>query len=317
MQRWGKTAAGKARWYCSFCKSSATRKRPDRTLAWSRLRFSNWVLSKRTYSEQAALRQVHRTTLSHQFAPFLLENPVSVWKGSKQIVLAIDAIRIVKGELVCLIAVDTESGKPVDWLLAPRENFSAWYAFFQQLKVLGILPLGTVSDAQKGLLKALQLVFPGIPHQRCLIHIHRQACIWLTQHPKTEAGQALLALVHTLLQVECKQESLVWQEQFKVWLETYRDFLNERTVSETGRWWYTHRKLRGTRSLLKNALPEMFLFLEETKIPRTSNHVEGGINARLRELLHSHRGLTAAQRGSFACWFLSLKQGQKPTRNAT
>ena len=219
--------------------------------------------------------------------------------------------------MVCLIAVDTATGKPVDWILAEKECFASWYTFFNQLAAKGIVPEGTVSDAQKGLLKALSAVYPGIPHQRCLIHVHRQACIWLTKHPKTDAGADLLILTHLLIGVRTRTGAEDWVQSFQEWVDTYHPFLAERTHSDAKRWWYTHRTLRAVRSLLANALPELYTFLNHTKIPRTSNHVEGGINARLRELLRCHRGLTAAQRGSFSCWFLSLKQTQKPTRNAT
>jgi len=318
MQRWGTTAAGSVRWRCLLCLKTATRKRPDRKVLWAKTRFARWVLGKQTYTEHAAKQGIQRTTLSRQFSPFLGQEPESVWDGSCTPTLALDAIRVVRHQTVLLIAVDTVSGKPVDWMLAEREHFASWCTFLTRLQSRGIMPKGTVSDAQKGLLKALRTIFPDSPHQRCLIHLHRQACIWLTQHPKSEAGQDLLLLTHQLIQVKTRNQATTWEQSFITWIEKYQPFLAERTLSETSKkWWYTHRKLRATRSLLKNALPDMFTFLTYSQIPRTSNHVEGGINARLRELLRCHRGLTPPQQRSFSCWFLVLKQEEKPTRNVT
>jgi hypothetical protein len=90
--------------------------------------------------------------------------------------------------------------------------------------------------------------------------------------------------------------------------------------STTGRkrtWWYTHRNLRAARSLIRNALPHLFTFVRYPQIPRTTNHVEGGINSRLKELIHRHRGLSQDRKQVLVAQHLAQKNRQKPPRNVT
>lgn len=120
--------------------------------------------------------------------------------------------------------------------------------------------------------------------------------LWITQRPKTLAGQDLRILVRSLLSVRTRRQKRRWIRRWRGWHRKYQKFLNERSYYDPANgkrsWWYTHRKLRAVRSLIRNSLPDLFAFVGHPEIPRTSNYVEGGINSRLKELLHRHRGLS-------------------------
>ncbi|MFC1521089.1 hypothetical protein ACFL6Y_01640 [Elusimicrobiota bacterium] len=63
-------------------------------------------------------------------------------------------------------------------------------------------------------------------------------------------------------------------------------------------------------------MPNLFVFLDFKGFPKTTNHIEGGINSRLKELLHRHRGLNIERKKVLVAYFLSNKNGfKKPTRN--
>jgi len=111
----------------------------------------------------------------------------------------------------------------------------------------------------------------------------------------------------------------LWTKLLKRWDKRHVAFLGEKTLNpETRRKWYTHRKLRAARSLVFNALPDLFHYTTRKHIPNTTNHVEGGINAPLKELLGRHRGITAAQKEFLVSQFLYARRKPKsPTRNAT
>lgn len=137
----------------------------------------------------------------------------------------------------------------------------------------------------------------------------------LSRHPKTEAGQTLWSLMRSIWQVETQTDARVWIDAFHTWEEQYTTFLKERSVSPlTGRWWYTHRKVRAARSHIRNALPYLFTFTEIPGVPRTTNHVEGGVNARLKELVYRHRGLSPERKRVMAAHFLSSKAERKATQ---
>ncbi|MBU0625588.1 hypothetical protein KKF05_04560 [Patescibacteria group bacterium] len=136
--------------------------------------------------------------------------------------------------------------------------------------------------------------------------------VWLTQNPQTAAGRELRAIVSALLLVCTAAQRDAWLKSLRSWETRHSDFLKERTHGES-RWWYTHRRLRAVRSLLKNAAPDLFRYVDNPAVPRTSNHVEGGLNSRIKELLRSHRGLSKNQRLALVCWYLDSRR--KSTRN--
>ena len=194
-----------------------------------------------------------------------------------------------------------------------KENFESWIKLFELVQRQGVVnPSCIVSDAQKGLIQAIKWIFPYIPHQRCMTHVVRLAQAWLTRNPKTPAGQELLLLVKSLYEIKTKDQANIFENEFNDWLKRYRDFLKEKSISlETKRWWYTHRKLRGVRSLIARAIPDLFTFLEIPNIPRTTNKLEGGVNSPIKALLRHHRGMKIQHRQTLVFRFLRARQKRK------
>lgn len=314
MQKWGKTAAGSVRWYCKNCKISGTRKRKDNLVKTRLSSFTTWLLGKETLSNIAQDHGVSPRTLLRWFEPLWQRMPTPK-PSSITRVLVLDATSIVARQLMLLIAGDNDSRKPVSWMPVTRESYESWVSFLRGLMLASVEPDVIVCDGQRGLLRAINEIWPNARVQRCLIHVIRQASNWLTQNPKTRAGFELLVLVRKLSSIRTKRQKRRWINAFGQWNRKHDKFLKERTVTPSGRWWYTHRKLRGTRTLLRNAIPDLFRFVTDPTIPRTSNHVEGGLNARIKELFRCHRGFGPTKKLALASWYLALRQGWKPTRN--
>lgn len=317
MQRWGKTGSGKQRFFCPLCRKSSIRKRPDLKLKIDLRMFVIWLTQTPGLSTMAKRLRVSGRSLARSFKPFwkYLPRPKPIICNSE--VLVVDGVSVIKHRLVALIIFDRARRIILKWLFAPRESYASWLAAFLDLKAKGIRPQVIVCDGQKGLIKAIYAVWPDASIQRCLIHIHRQAKAWLTQRPKTDAGKELLIIVKNLIRIETKRQKQVWLKSFDEWLKKHDNFLKERTYHPTvsNRWWHTHKKLRAVRSLLRNSLDNLFLYLDDPQVPKTSNDVEGGINSRLKDLLRIHRGLKPRHQQVLAAWYLARKQGQKPTRN--
>lgn len=206
----------------------------------------------------------------------------------------------------------------MSWLFAERETLANWMTFLKKLPA----PDAAVIDGQKGLLAAIQCLWPLTKIQRCLVHIERLARIKLTRQPKTSAGKELSLLVKRLLGVRTKRQRRRWIGVYRRWERRHTDFLKERSygeprVGEKRTWWYTHRNIRAARSLIRNALPHLFTFIYHPHVPRTTNHVEGGVNSRLKELVHRHRGLSNDRKQALVAEHLARKKQQKPPRNVT
>lgn len=313
MQRWGTTSTGRTRWRCSKCSHSSVRSRKDNRHKKRLSLFVAWLTSKKSLVELSFEVGVSVTTLREWFVSFWDVPPQpDIHTGVR--VLVLDGTSVMKRVCMLLIAGDADNARPVSWMDCGRECYDSWVVFLRDLSWRGVTPEVVVCDAQRGLLKAIHEVWPEVWIQRCLIHVVRQACIWLTRNPQTRAGRELLRLVKELPRIQTKRQKRRWVRKFWRWYRRHEKFLKDRSYSPSGHWWYTHRRLRGTRSLLKNALPDLFRFVTDSSIPKTSNHVEGGLNSRLKELFRCHRGFSLQRKLILAAWYLALRQGQKPTR---
>jgi hypothetical protein len=82
------------------------------------------------------------------------------------------------------------------------------------------------------------------------------------------------------------------------WYDRWSSFLKERTVDPaTGRWHYTHKRLRSAYRSLKLNLPFLFTYQKypELNIPNTTNSLDGCF-AYLKELVRVHRGSSKSLR---------------------
>jgi hypothetical protein len=307
MQKYGMTKIGSQRWYCVNCKRSGTRKRQDNRTRTRLSLFVDWLTGTASISKIAKHYKVTTRTVNRWFVPYWQSPPKTKIHDPVR-VLVLDATSVVPRVCMMLIAGDADRSKPVAWRAVDRESYGSWMPFLAKMSNRGVRPEIVVCDGQRGLLKAISIVWPEAMVQRCLIHVIRQASLWLTQNPKTVAGQQLLALVRLLTMIRTMRQKRKWIRAFKYWRRRHCDFIKERSYGSGKHWWYTHRKLRGVRSLLANAIPDLFRFVSDPTIPRTSNHVEGGLNSRIKELFRSHRGISIQKKIVLASWYLRSRQ---------
>ena len=125
----------------------------------------------------------------------------------------------------------------------------------------------------------------------------------ITRHPETRAGQDLRWLIDHIFAVNDRRGMDNWLLIFHSLCSIHRQFLGERTYyfdrSGRQRFHYTHERVRSAYrqiiDLLRKEQLFTYILYPELSIPRTTNSVEGGLNARLDELLYSHRGLSPEQ----------------------
>lgn len=309
MQRYGRTTAGRIRWYCPYCKLSTTRRHKDTRVRHLRRLFVAWLLGVKCLRSIAKELNVSRRTLTNRFKPLWdepLPTPQPVSVAGK--VLVVDGLVLNRGVSVL---IGWTPSLVAHWVFAGGESTADWTVFTNT--VTGT-PSIVVLDGRAGLLAATQATWPTTKIQRCHFHVLKRARILLTMQPKTKAGQTIRRLLLDLKYVQTRRQRRRWIRTYRKWEHHYDQFLKERTISDqltpTGkkRWWYTHKRLRGVRSLVCRALPHLFTYVRHPTIPKTTNHVEGGLNSPLVELIHRHRGLNPKRKQRLAALFLTSKQ---------
>jgi hypothetical protein len=209
------------------------------------------------------------------------------------------------------VLVGRTIARVASWVFTAGESTGDWLSF-----AAGIVgtPWAVVVDGRAGLLAAVALRWPAALIQRCHFHVLKRARHLLTKEPTLPAAQAIRRLLLGLKQVHTRRQRRRWLRAYRRWERRFERFLAEKTVSDqrtkTGRprWRYTHPKLRGVRSLVRHVLPYLFTYVRHPTIPRTTNHVEGGLNSTLKDLIHQHRGLPLAHKQRLAALFLASKQ---------
>jgi hypothetical protein len=315
LQKWGKTNAGTQRWRCPKCTETQVRKRPDLSRQLLLERFVAWLLGKQSQIE--LVTAYSDRTWRTQTAWCWNIAPKPEYTGEVHHAIILDGIHV--GSLVCLIARTTDY--VVAWHWAGYESSNTW----SELLLAIPAPSFVVCDGQKGILLSIARCWPKTEIQRCLFHVWLNVRSKLTLSPKTEAGKDFLKLTRGLWQVRTEKEVLAWWQQFQAWEQRYGDFVKQRTYvrdpkPNQRRWWYTHGRLRSAYRQLKKLQEDQQLFTyvynADLRLPRTTNHMEGGINSQLRTKLKLHRGLSDEHQRRLVEWYLySRTERQKPTRN--
>lgn len=315
LQKWGKTKAGTQRWRCPKCTGTQVRKRPDLVKGLALERFISWLLGKQSQVELPI--GITDRTWRNQTAWCWSITPKPELTGEVPFAVILDGIRV--GALVCLIARTTEY--VIAWHWAPYESSSTWSALLAQIPE----PDFAVCDGQKGILLAIARCWPNARIQRCLFHVWLNVRGKLTLRPKTDAGQTFLKLTRALWEVHTEADVVTWQQRFQAWEQQYGNFVKQRTYvrdprPNQRRWWYTHGRLRSAYRQLKKLQEDEQLFTyvynPDQRLPRTTNHMEGGINSQLRTKLKLHRGMSDGHQRRLVEWYLySRTEYQKPTRN--
>lgn len=310
---WGINKSGSQRFRCSICGVSFIVKRKDVTrrnqLPW----LKHWLHGS-TISVIAKSSRRSSKTVRRSLHWFLDHPPISNPKPNNQCHLIIDATWF-RRDCCLLVYWDHDLQRVQRWRYTTSENGFEIAKDLRQLRTKGVICASITSDGGKGINTAISCVYPTTPHQRCIVHIQRYGLAWLTRNPKTIPGQQLKPLVQQLSKVKTKKQADRWIKKVLAWEKRWSWFLKERTYQEgTRSWWYTHKSLRRVRALVINAVPNLFHYLEDSKIPKTSNGLEGRFGS-LKMHYRQHRGLSKKRRKAYLAWYLTVVvNGEKPTR---
>jgi len=245
-------------------------------------------------------------TLRRYFYDCLSKPPVLSVFPSRQVNLLIDGTYFRNG--LCLILYRDNTIKFTQlYRLTDGEWFEELVEDLSNLLMLGVEIESITCDGHKALLKAVKQVCPDIPLQRCVVHVQRMCRIWLSSKPKSEAGRELSRIVSKIHTITTLQEKDYWLVSLVDWYEAYKDFVNQKTINpDTGRYWFTHKMVRRSFMVIRNALPDMFHYLHNPRIPKSTNGLESFFG-HMKGHINVHRGLSHQHRRQFIQWYLFFK----------
>ncbi len=173
--------------------------------------------------------------------------------------------------------------------------------FFQPLIDRGLDPESCTTDGNSNVIRTLRALWPGITAQRCLVHIQRQGLSWCRLSPKTAYGRDLRVLFCGLTNIDTEDERDSFIVEFLYWEKTFGEIIKLR--KERGK---VFSDIKRARSLIINALPDMFHYLDNPRIPRSTNGLEGYFS-RLKPHYGQHRGLIPKKRANYFAWYFHFK----------
>lgn len=174
------------------------------------------------------------------------------------------------------------------------------WAFFDPLRRDGLAPRSVTVDGNPHVVKVLQALWPDVVIQRCLVHIQRQGLAWCRRSPKTPSARQLRALFLQVTRIHTVTDRDDFLAQWAAWEEQYGAGIQRRP--ETGR---VFSDIKRARSLLLRALPDMFHYLADPQVPRSTNGLEGYFS-RLKARYRQHRGLSPHKRPQYFAWYFHL-----------
>lgn len=182
---------------------------------------------------------------------------------------------------------DNMNHRNIYWKYLKHETLAEYKSGIDHLNSKGWDISGIVCDGKRGLFTA----FGATPIQMCQFHQVAIIIRYITRNPRLLAGIELKRLTLLLTQ-SSKEDFVIFLDE---WFNNWKKFLSERTYNElTGKWHYTHRRLRSAYRSLKTNLPYLFTYLKDPKlnIPNTTNSIEGTFS-NLKTKLRVHSGIKA------------------------
>ena len=117
--------------------------------------------------------------------------------------------------------------------LSSGEYFHEIKEDLENLLAIGVKIESITCDGHRAILKAVKKVCIDAVLQRCTVHIQRECKIWLTTNPKSQAGFSLFYITQKLSYVTNHTRAQLWLRDLYDWHEQYREYINEKSVSQS------------------------------------------------------------------------------------
>lgn len=268
--------------------------------------FKKWVIERLTLRYLSAEMGISKRSLQRKFSSYLSSVPGFAIKQNKEAYLVIDGTYF-SGDMCLVLYYDSHIRYTQLYRITDKERFVQIKEDLLNLIQLGISVKSITCDGHRAILKAISEALPDVITQRCLVHIHRESNIWLRKKPVNQRSIELKKIVNLIFIIKTKNDKVAWIKMFNEWFERHKDHINEKKINhETERWWYRFKDLRRTAVMIKKAIPNMFHYLDNPSIPKSTNNLESFFG-HLKDTLSIHRGLSRQNRKAFILWYLHYK----------
>ncbi len=173
--------------------------------------------------------------------------------------------------------------------------------FFHPLICKGLHPLSCTTDGNPQAIRTLRALWPSIIIQRCLVHVQRQGLSWCRRVPKTASGRELRSLFRSITDIDTRSDQESFLNEYLCWEKKYGQAIGLRP--ERGK---VFSDIKRARSMLLKALPDMFHYLDNHDIPRSTNGLEGYFS-RLKRHYGQHRGLSNEKWDNYFAWYFHFR----------
>lgn len=171
--------------------------------------------------------------------------------------------------------------------------------------------IGVATDGGDNIIRAVQYVLSNIPRQRCVVHVQRECLACITRTPRTPEGRSFKTLVDNISDVRSQNDMLWWLKTYDRWRQDNEEYVMQTAIiPSTGCKYYVHDDLRKAFIHLRRALPNLFTYITNPGVPKTTNALEcffGHIKTQLR----IHRGLSETRVDNFVKWYLFFADEKK------
>lgn len=253
-----------------------------------------------SYREISQLKKVSHSTVK-RVIKYWLERPPKEQKNFRDVQHIICDGTLIKRINGVYALMNAEDRTLVKAEYGIKENSKKLIGFYEELKKEGLNPLTATVDGSPYQIKSLKQVWPELIIQRCIVHVQRQGLSWCRMQPKRTEAKLLreiflqLCFVKTELQVE----------NFIKMVDRWEADFGYQVSNSTNRGRVFSDIIRA-RSMLLKALPNLFHYVSNLKIPRSTNAIEGYFS-RMKEIYRLHRGLSKDSRKNYFKWFFFLK----------
>jgi len=300
-KRNGRYANGRQRWLCRTCRRSFSWRNPlarrTREMEW----FRRWVAEGYSARQLAQQSGHSRAKLYRLIEGFLDQAPPpSALEPRSARYLMFDGTFLHRRHST-VVLMDGQTHRLIRGQYGVRENSERELrAFFEPLVEGGLRPRSFTVDGNPQVIRVLRTLWPDAVLQRCLVHIQRQGLSWCRVYPKTPYARQLRQIFFRVNRIATASERFSFLDLVAGWENRYGADIGAR--KETGP---VFSDIKRARSMLLHALPEMFHYLDDPRIPTTTNGLEGYFS-RLKSRYRQHRGLSPHRRPKYFAWYFRL-----------
>lgn len=297
----GKTNQNKQRYLCLGCKKSflwkSSKPLEERRFSWFKL----WISEGYSVRELSSLKRISQSTVKrviHYWLGKVPEQSKIDFSKVKHIILDGTFLKRPRG---IYAAMDSETHQLIYAEFNVRESKADLFKFYNKLSDAGLNPESATTDGNTVQTRQLADCWPEIKLQRCIVHVQRQGLSWCRRNPKRTDAKHLRELLLKLTEVRTKQDSLRFIKGFYAWENRFGTGIE----NSPNRGWVFSDLIRA-RSLVTKALPNLFHYIDDPKIARSTNALEGYFS-RVKEHYRLHRGLSNKNKINYFKWYFFLK----------